>query len=189
MDFNNQMKWYRGNNHKSVKTVYENNWFKIKNRDGFFSLEYGVPQVVVLPVIDTKKILFVKVKRPLINDNSLELPAGGSIIGETLRQTAARELREETGITINDLDRFYELPMLSELPGRSPELLSCFSIDISVEEYESRFDFDHEIAGLDLLEFNTIIEKIISGELYLSSPIAIVIRYLLKNHYLCLGDK
>ncbi|MHB9140020.1 MAG: NUDIX hydrolase, partial [Victivallaceae bacterium] len=106
MDFYNQMKWHRGERHKSVKVVYENKWFKIKNRDGFFALEYEVPQVVVLPVIDNNKILFVKVKRPLINDNSLELPAGGSNVGESLRQTAARELREETGIIIKDLDRF-----------------------------------------------------------------------------------
>ena len=48
----------------------------------------------------------VRVRRPVIADNTLELPAGGVRMDESPIEAACRELSEETGIEISDLNRF-----------------------------------------------------------------------------------
>lgn len=169
--------WYRGGRHREVTTVYENEWFKIRNRDNYYSLEYCFPQVVILPLVNNR-ILMVKVKRPLIDDEPLELPAGGCCSNETPKKTARRELKEETGIWINCLSRFKALTPISEIPGRSPELLLSFTVRITPKEFENRGDKESEIVEIKLMSYDEIKQAIISGELYLSSTMAIISRHL-----------
>ncbi|MDY0096321.1 MAG: NUDIX hydrolase [Candidatus Vecturithrix sp.] len=169
--------WRRGGRYRKVTTVYENQWFKIRNRDNYYSLEYDSPQVVILPLV-ANKILMVKVNRPLIDDEPWELPAGGCNVGETPQAAARRELKEETGIWIDRLDRFEALRIVSELPGRSCELLLSFMVRVTPEEFDSRGNFEHEITAMKLMCDTEIKQAIVSGELYTSSPIAIVSSYL-----------
>lgn len=178
---NHTSTWSRCADDSNAITVYENEWFKIRSHDNYFSLEYGVPQVVVLPVID-KHILLVKVKRPLICDETWELPAGGAIEGETVLEAARREFFEETGIFIDNLDRFEPLKPLSELPNRSPELLLPFLIRLTHQDlHASQGSHENEIIDIKLMDEATIKRAIITGELYLSSPIAILARYLFEH--------
>jgi 8-oxo-dGTP pyrophosphatase MutT (NUDIX family) len=101
--------------------------------------------------------------------------------GETPRLAAMREFIEETGIRIEDPLRFVpELP-ISEMPGRIPVLLSAFSIEVSQSEFDSRSRHDNEISSVEVLSFTEIARKIVNGEIYLSSPIAIISRLLLKR--------
>ena len=41
--------------------------------------DHEFPQVIILPVVDNDSIVMVKVKRPVINDETLELPAGSAM--------------------------------------------------------------------------------------------------------------
>lgn len=174
-------KWHRGDIHEQVSTIYRTSWFEIKNRDGYLSLEYGVPQVVILPVVDRKKILMVRVKRPLIGDSPWELPAGGCEGKEIATEAARRELAEETGIFIEQLERFEELPILSELPNRSPELLLCYKVNLDLAEYKNRSAADSEIVLLRLFDFKTLKQAILTGEIYVSSAIAVIARFLMER--------
>jgi 8-oxo-dGTP pyrophosphatase MutT (NUDIX family) len=143
-------------------------------------VEYERPQIVVLPVLEKRSIVMIRVRRPLIDDCPLELPAGDSQSGETPRMAARREFSEETGIHIEDPLRFVpELP-LSEMPGRMPVLLSIFRVDISQTEYNSRVQHDQEIISVEAVPFHEAKRMIIDGEIYLSSPAAIIARLLLK---------
>lgn len=169
--------WHRGQKNGLVTTEYQNPWFKIINRDNYFSLEYGVPQVAILPLVEDD-VLMIRVRRPLIDDEPWELPAGGSNPGEAPAEAARREFHEETGIYISSVSRFEPMGILSELPNRSPELLLTFKVHITLEEYNSRALCENEITDIKLMDIKTIKQAIASGQMYLSSPIAIISRYL-----------
>lgn len=152
------------------------------DRGGIFTFEYDRPQVVILPVVNLENIVMVRVKRPLIEDNPLELPAGDSFAHETPVKAACRELAEETGIRINSLERFKSAIAISEMPGRTPVLLSVFYIELSMDEFVSRESFNREeITAVELLPIDTVIDKIITGKIYLSAPMAILSRFIFSN--------
>ncbi len=164
---------------KPIILVHQNPWFKVMSRGSYYSVEYNRPQVVVLPVLEGNLIVMIRVKRPLIDDCPLELPAGDSQHGETPRIAAMREFSEETGIRIEDPMRFLpELP-LSEMPGRMPVLLSVFRIDLSKPEFESRSQHDNDIVSVEAISFTEAARKLVGGGIYLCSPIAIISRLLL----------
>lgn len=166
-----------------VVLAHQNPWFKVMIRDSYYTIEYERPQVVVLPVLGETSIIMVRVKRPLIGDFPLELPAGDSTQEETPRQAAMREFREETGISIDEPHRFVPVLPISEMPGRMPVLLSIFRVDVSQTEFSSRLPHDDEIISVEAIAFTEITRKIVNGEIYLSSPMAIISRYLLNSYF------
>jgi len=162
-----------------VETVHENPWFAVRNRGGYFTIEYDFPQVAVMPVVENHSIVMVRAKRPVLNDVCLELPAGGAMDGEMPVQSAARELAEETGIEIQDLSRFEMLLPISVSPNRNPNLAHIFQIHISMTEYEMRKEHDKEIESVELFSLNEIQRMICEGQIYISLPIAVISRYLI----------
>jgi ADP-ribose pyrophosphatase len=163
-----------------VTTSHENPWFSVKERGGYFTIEYNTPQVLILPIIDNRAIVMVRVCRPVIADNTLELPAGGTNGGELPGEAAARELCEETGILVSDLNRFQMLPPLVHM-ARSPILPYIFQIHLTQQEYDFKKDHDHEISGVECLSYKEILQKIERGEIYIGFQIAIIVRYFIYN--------
>jgi ADP-ribose pyrophosphatase len=163
-----------------VATVHENNWFSVRNRGGHYTIEYNQPQVIVLPVVDNKAIVMVRVFRPVIADTTLELPAGGVEKNEAPVEAAMREFREETGIRINDKNRFRMLPPLIHTM-RSPCLPYYFHVHLTKDEYNSRSAHDEETESVEYLEFSEILKRIIKGEIYIGLHIAMISIYLMKN--------
>ena len=166
---------------KPVVTIHENKWFSLMNRGGYYTLEYHRPQVVILPVVDNRVIVMVRVKRPVMADNVLELPAGGAEENETPLDAAAREFYEETGVKIDRLDRFQLLPSIAISPNRYPVLPWIYQIDISKQEFDKRDPHDDEVVSVEYFIFEEVKEKIIQGEIYVSLPLAIVSRFLFSE--------
>ena len=139
-----------------------------------------MPQVLILPIVDNESIVMARVKRPVIADATLELPAGGMNEGESPREAARRELREETGLTVSDLRRFEMLPPLMHMP-RSPLMPHVFKVSATGDEFCRRGPHDHEIEKIECIDFGTILDMIISGEIYVGLHIGIIMRFLLKD--------
>lgn len=164
-----------------VDTIHENDWFAVRNRGGYFTLEYHMPQVMVLPVVGKRAILMVRVKRPVVNDATLELPAGGFQKGESAVDAAKRELAEETGILINDVSRFNTMPPVSVYPGRNPNLGYVFHIDVTDKEFENRKLHDDEVESVECVSFGEIKKMIAAGDIYVTTPAAIISSYIFAN--------
>ena len=163
-----------------VETLHNNEWFSVRNRGGYYTIEHNHPQVMILPVVDNKAIVMVRVYRPIIDDITLEIPAGGTQEKETPIEAAMREFKEETGITISDKNRFEMLPPLVHMP-RSPRLPYYFHVHLSEDEFNERAMHDDEIASVECFEFTEVLRKIIEGEIFIGLQIAIITRYLLQN--------
>jgi len=157
-----------------VETLHSNPWYSVRNRGGFFTVEYHLRQVVVLPIVNQDSLLMVRVKRPIINDTPLELPAGALEKDEDILTGAARELLEETGMKVTDLDRFILMPPISVSSTRNPNLSYIFKIDLSEEEYLNRQPHDEEIYSVERIRINDLAKKMISGEIYVSLTLAVI---------------
>jgi len=89
----------------SSRAIYENRWMQLREDvallpDGRTTI-YGVVEcaeaVGVLPFLDRDTVLMVGQYRYVARDFYWEIPTGGHHAGETLEQTAQRELAEEAG--------------------------------------------------------------------------------------------
>ena len=164
-----------------TQTEFEAPWFNILEKDSYFTLVYTHPQTVILPIIENLQILLVKVKRPVIGSSTWELPAGGLEIGETAEEGALRELKEETGVLIDDKNRLKPMNTLIISPTRMPMFPSLFSINITKEEFELRQSHDNEIEEVGLFSFDEIRQMILNEEIFVSLPLAILSRFLLSQ--------
>ena len=161
-----------------AQTMHQNEWFTIKNRGGYFTVEDFVTLVVIMPVIDEEFVVMIRVKRPVLNDCPLEFPAGGFEVGESPLEAASRELFEETGIHISDLRRFIAMPPLSVSPNRIPRLAYVFRVDLTEEEYISRVNFDHEVESIHRIHISEVPKMMCDGSVYVSVPLALLGMFL-----------
>ena len=164
-----------------VTTLHENPWFAVRNRGGHFTTEYHLPQVIVLPVVEENAIVMVRVKRPVIGDTTLELPAGCAEQDEAPVAGAAREFAEETGIVITDLARFVPMPPLSPSPNRMPKLIYVFRVDLARHEFDQRKPHDDEVESVQCVPLHEAAKLITSGGIYVAVPVAIISTYLLSK--------
>lgn len=163
---------------RPAELVHENPWFTVWRRGGYYTAEYRQPQVVVLPVVEDRAVVMVRVRRPILDDTTLELPAGGSESTEAPEDAAARELAEETGIAVS-ASRMIPMAPLATSPNRMPKLCYVFRVDLDQGEYDHRGVHDAEIEKVELIEFESAVRMIAAGRIYVSVPVAVIGTYLM----------
>ncbi|MEG0856028.1 MAG: NUDIX hydrolase [Terrisporobacter sp.] len=131
--------------------------------------------VGILAITEDKKVVLVKQYRKAVEQVLYELPAGKIEIGETPLDCAKRELKEETGYTVDSLKlihKYYATPGFSNqqvfiylakglTPGEShleeDEFLEVYEIDLA-EAY--KMVYENEIC-----DSKTVIGLLLSKEL------------------------
>jgi 8-oxo-dGTP pyrophosphatase MutT (NUDIX family) len=161
-----------------VEVLHENPWFTVRRRGAFYTAEYRMPQVIVLPVVEHEAFVMVRVKRPVLDDITLELPAGGMEPGEAPEAGAARELAEEAGIDVGNPSRLVPMPPLAMSPNRMPKLVYVFRVDLQRHEFEQRRPHDHEVDSVELVPFAEAVRLMTTGGIYVAGIIAIISMYL-----------
>ncbi|MCK5779379.1 MAG: NUDIX hydrolase [Psychrilyobacter sp.] len=117
--------------------------------------------VMVLDEIGEKTLL-VDQYRPGTNSHLLEIPAGIIEDGETAQSTLERELREETGYTIEDVEVIYESDTpLASSPGYTTEKLYLYIVklkDNNIKPLELKLDETEDLVTkwIDLEELGKI---------------------------------
>jgi len=165
---------------RAGKLLHENPWFAVRNRDGYFTIEHHLTQVVVLPLVENRAVVMVRVKRPVIRDVTLELPAGSAERGEAPAQGAARELAEETGIRVG-ARRLVRIAKLAVMPNRTPDFVHVFRADLRDAEFAARRRHDAEVLGVELVPLEDIGRLVRSGAIYLALPLAVLGMHLVAE--------
>lgn len=116
-----------------------------------------IPVVVVLP-ITSGKILMVKQYRYPIKTVSLELPAGHIWPDETPVKCAKRELEEETGFKVDKIEKLLSYHPSTEYSDQ------VYHIFIAEELKKGNINREkYEIIDMELLDFESVIQKIMKG--------------------------
>lgn len=156
-------------------------YFDVNLRGGFYTIEPSLRAALVLPVIPGRGVVLVRVRRPLLQDCPLEVPGGGVAPDETAAQAARRELAEETGIHIHDLDRFREWAPLCEDPSRFTRFAHVLTVDITPEEFAGRGPSDEEIEDVVFMDFPSLAQACADGSIYVMGALAVLSRVMLMR--------
>lgn len=116
--------------------------------------------VVLVAITDDKKIVFIKQYRKPVEGVIIEIPAGLVNKGESLKQAARRELKEETGYAAGKIRK-----VLSAYtsPGYSTELIHYFLAN-GLKKESQQYDEDEQIEVF-LLSLSDAKKKIKTGEI------------------------
>jgi ADP-ribose pyrophosphatase len=133
--------------------------------------------IVILPITDDGKILFIRQYRHSIGEFLLELPAGALNHGENPLDSAMRELQEETGYAARDIT---SLGIAFPVPGFCSEVQHFFVVR---GLYESRLPADDdeqiELAPLTVADAEAHIKE---GTLPDSKSVALFMRARLHGY-------
>lgn len=134
----------------------------------------------VVPVFDDGDVMLIKQFRYPLRKAFYEVPAGKIDEGETPEESAARELKEETGIAFDTLKALGEYhPTI----GYSDEVIHLFLAQ-NVELTGRKEDEDEdEFIITEKLPFEEAVEMAYLGEITDGKTIAALVRaqYMLKN--------
>lgn len=116
-----------------------------------------IPVVTILPIL-SGKIVMVKQYRYPIKSFSLELPAGHVWPNETPENCAKRELNEETGYTAGKIEKILSYHPSTEYSDQIYHVFIAKNLKDGKANREK-----HEIIDVELLDANSVIEKIMDG--------------------------
>lgn len=120
----------------------------------------GVSIVVLTP---DDKILLSKEYRYVIDDFSWEIPGGGIDSGETPEEAAIRELEEETGLQVTQLEK---LGMFYPLSSFNTESITVFYTTIQPKSVTTeKTESGEEIGEQRYISFAKALEMIDTGEI------------------------
>ncbi|NLY67748.1 MAG: NUDIX hydrolase [Tissierellia bacterium] len=132
--------------------------------------------VGIVPITEDGKIILVKQFRKAVEKPLLEIPAGKIEINEEPKETALRELFEETGFYSNNMEYVIEF---YTSPGFSNEKIYLF-LATELEKREAE-PSDDEFIETEMFDIKDLVEMVNKGEINDSKTI---IGILLAEKYI-----
>lgn len=120
----------------------------------------GGEAVAVLPLTSTGEVVLVKQYRYPIKVTTLELPGGGSVRGESIQESAGRELQEETGYRAG---RLTYLGSFYPSPARSSARVHVYVAD-QLQSVPAAREPD-EFIELELVEWDRLLTMVVQNEI------------------------
>ena len=165
----------------STSKIYEGNIslrvdrFKINDKMIEKEIVEHPPSIGLIPILDGKDVLFVTQYRHTAKKYTLEIPAGKIEKGETPKEAALREMREEIGYVgkLFPISRWY----LS--PGYNTELMYVFVATHLRKVIDAResIDDDEEDITVKSMKLTTAIRKCIAGGIEDCKTVAALLAY------------
>lgn len=126
--------------------------------------------------VEKGKILFVRQYRYAYGENVLELPAGKLDLNENPKNTALRELEEETGIKASDCQLLYQV---YPSPGYTNEKIFIYQAKNGIKS-EQRLD-EEEFLDVVWIEEDKVKEMLTSGQIKDGKTIIALQHYFLNK--------
>jgi len=154
---------------KSKKSVYANPWIELEEHevvtpagtDGVYGkVKFKNKALAIVPVDKDLNTWLVGQYRYTIDEYSWEIPEGGGPIGESLLDSAKRELREETGLRAakwTEIMRFHTSNSVTDEEG-----FAFLAEELTMGETEFE---DTEKIQVMKLPLSEALEKVMSGEI------------------------
>jgi ADP-ribose pyrophosphatase len=133
------------------------------------------PSVGLVPILGGTNVLFVTQYRRAAKKFMLEIPAGKIEKGETPKQAALREMREEIGYVgkLSPISQWYLAP------GYNTELMYVFTAtDLrKVIDKKGNLDDDEENITVKCMNLTTAVKKCVNGEIEDCKTVAALLAY------------
>lgn len=156
----------------SKKVVYENPWMKVleygtstDGKEGIYGVVERENSIIILVYSSNGNTLLLNQYRFPTEAESWELPMGGIEKGEPRIKAAARELKEETGISdpqLREVLTYYPVPGLT---AQSATVFIAEVEDAQLAEISKLPAYTDEIMGYEIVSYKEAINKIYRGEI------------------------
>jgi ADP-ribose pyrophosphatase len=168
-------------NFLSTNKVYEGNIsiridrFKLNNKVVKKEIVEHSPSVGLVPIVCGTHVLFVSQYRHAAKKFMLEIPAGKIEKGETPKQAALREMREEIGY----VGKLFPILQWFLAPGYNTELMYVFvATDLrKVVGKRGNLDDDEENLTVKCMKLTRAVKKCITGEIEDCKTVAALLAY------------
>jgi ADP-ribose diphosphatase len=153
--------------------------FKLNNKVIEKEILEHSPSIGLIPIIRRTHVLFVTQYRRAAEKFMLEIPAGKIEKGETPKQAALREMREEIGY-VGKLSPILQCYLA---PGYNTELMYVFvATDLRrVIGRRRNLDDDEENIAVKCMKLTTAVEKCITGEIEDCKTVAALLAYAKRS--------
>lgn len=140
------------------KLVYDNPWIQVSHDEvitpagtpGIYGVVHFKNRAVgVVPLDEAGQVYLVKQFRYTLNQYSIEIPEGGSPLGESLLATAQRELQEETGLQAREWAHLLDLHTSNSVTDESGAIFLAQGLEQGEMALESTEDIEVLCMPLD----------------------------------------